>query len=172
MTNIKCKGGREIDLLAVNPITNLKYYIESRVSTSFILKDKATYTKNGVCNKNGLDYFEKEKFENPFVKENIQEIFGNQPYFKTLVVWKYDFPYVLNYAHEKYDISVLSIKEMIFKLMDERITSGSRDDVLRLMELVFLFKKDAKELLREWDKVKEMRKPSVKKDLNAKRKFS
>jgi hypothetical protein len=101
MTNTKCKGGREIDLLAVNPITNLKHPIESRVSTSFILKDKATYTKNGVCNKNGLDYFEKQKFENPFIKEKIKEIFANQPYFKTWVVWKYDFPHVLNFALRK-----------------------------------------------------------------------
>jgi hypothetical protein len=34
MTNIRCKGGKEIDLLAVNPITGKRYHIESRVSTS------------------------------------------------------------------------------------------------------------------------------------------
>lgn len=42
MTNIKCKGGKEIDLLAVVPITLERYYVESRVSTTFKLREKAT----------------------------------------------------------------------------------------------------------------------------------
>ena len=37
MTNVKCEGQKELDLLAVNPRTSEKYHVESRVSTSFKL---------------------------------------------------------------------------------------------------------------------------------------
>ena len=32
--NIKCKGQREIDLFAIDPITNRRYHIETSVSIS------------------------------------------------------------------------------------------------------------------------------------------
>jgi Holliday junction resolvase-like predicted endonuclease len=60
MTNIRCKGGKEIDLLAINPKTLERYHVKSRVSTTFKLKLKATYSKKGRCYKNGIDYFAKE----------------------------------------------------------------------------------------------------------------
>jgi hypothetical protein len=41
MTNVKCKGGKEIDLLAMDPKTLEKYHVESRVSTSFKLRREA-----------------------------------------------------------------------------------------------------------------------------------
>jgi len=71
MTNIQLKGKKEIDLLAVNPVLNQYYHIESRVSTTFKLREKATYTKDGRCHRNGLDYFRKEKFEHSTVKQRI-----------------------------------------------------------------------------------------------------
>ena len=42
MTNIKCKRGKEVDLLAVNPRTGEKYHVESRIDTSPSFK-KATF---------------------------------------------------------------------------------------------------------------------------------
>jgi nucleoid DNA-binding protein len=44
MTNIKCRGNKEIDLLAMNPKTNEKYHVEARVSTTFSLKEKYVET--------------------------------------------------------------------------------------------------------------------------------
>jgi hypothetical protein len=69
MANVKCKGGKEIDLLAINPKNLERYHIESRVSTTFKLRHKATFTKGGTCHKNGIDYISKEKFSDKHVLE-------------------------------------------------------------------------------------------------------
>ena len=134
MTNIICKSGKEIDLLAVNPITGEKYHVESRVATTFKLRDKATYTKDGRCHKDGVDYFDKEKFEHPKVKEKIREFFGDSEYKKWLVVWDVKNKNVVTKAQLEYDISIYWIHELISNLRQQKLTSGSRDDVLRLIE--------------------------------------
>jgi hypothetical protein len=144
MTNIKCKkDNKEIDLLAINPETLERYHVESRIATTFKLKDKATYTKDGRCHKNGLDYFHKEKFNNPIVQEKIKEFFGENSYHKWLVVWDWnkegsnEFAFK-ELAEKQYGIEVVTLRAMIFRFMKCRITSGSRDDILRTMELVRL----------------------------------
>jgi hypothetical protein len=76
MTNVRCKGGKEIDLLAVNPKTGQKYHVESRVSTTFKLKEEATRKGNGTTHRDGLDYFQKEKFEHPAVLERARNLLG------------------------------------------------------------------------------------------------
>ena len=59
MTNIRCKRGKEIDLLAIDPQTGEKYHVESRVGTapSFKIREKDTSTSKGRPHKIGLDYF-------------------------------------------------------------------------------------------------------------------
>jgi len=57
MTNIRCEGRKEIDLLATNPRTSEKYHVESSVLTSRKLKLEATHKKDGTCHKDGVDYF-------------------------------------------------------------------------------------------------------------------
>jgi hypothetical protein len=86
MTNIRCKGGKEIDILATNPTTGKKYHVESRVSTVFKLREQATKKKDGTSHKNGLNYFKKEKFENSAVLARIKELLGDKDYEKVLVV--------------------------------------------------------------------------------------
>jgi len=44
-----------------------KYHIESRVSTTLKLREKATKKKDGTSHKDGLDYFKKDKFEHSAV---------------------------------------------------------------------------------------------------------
>lgn len=65
MTNIRLKGGKEIDLLAINPRTGEKYHIEARVSTTLKIKLKDTYTSSGKPHRRCLDYFDREKFSHP-----------------------------------------------------------------------------------------------------------
>ena len=50
MTNIRLKGGKEIDLLAINPQSGEKYHVEVRVSTtpSFKLRIHDTKLKDGI----------------------------------------------------------------------------------------------------------------------------
>ena len=63
MTNVRCKGGREIDLLAMDPLTYKKYYIEARISTSrgFVIREKETQTSKGRPHKRGLDFSRKKR---------------------------------------------------------------------------------------------------------------
>lgn len=139
MTNIRCKGNKEIDILAINPKTLEKFHVESRVTTSLKLRFKATYTKDGRCHRNGLDYFQKEKFEHPSVKQKIRELFGKVDYHKILVVWRtMDHKTLTEIAEKEYGIEIMPISLLILKFTSDRTTSGSRDDILRTMELVSL----------------------------------
>ena len=58
MTNITLKGGKEIDLLAFNPLKKEKYHLEVRVTTGrgFRLRLIDSQTKNGRKHKKGLGH--------------------------------------------------------------------------------------------------------------------
>ena len=137
MTNVRCKGGKEIDLLAINPITKEKYHIESRVSTTFKLREKATMKENGTSHKNGLDYFKREKFEHQAVTTRIKELFGDLNYSKVLVVHDTEEPTksFIQRALKKFGIYVL-MKDIIADLKEEVKVKGSRDDIMRFVELI------------------------------------
>jgi hypothetical protein len=156
MTNIQLKGKKEIDLLAISPTTNQYFHVESRVSTAFKLKPKATYSK-GRCRKDGLDYFQKEKFEHPTVKQKIHEVFGDADYHKVLVVWNTEdnFAEMPSIAEQQYGIELMGLRGMIHEFTHKKITSGSRDDVLRMLELVNLLEHEEKAFLRRLDKSSE-----------------
>jgi hypothetical protein len=143
MTNIRCKGGKEIDLLAIDPVSGIKYHVESRISTVSPLCITATKTKGGKLQKNGLDYFAKEKFNHPYVIEKIQDYFGTAHYVKMLVVYSIkngktseERKAFIVEAGEKFGINVSFIGKMIESLSKHGETMGSRDDVLRLIELI------------------------------------
>jgi hypothetical protein len=138
MTNTKCKGGKEIDLLAINPKTLEKYHVEATIRTkSKIVSEEGLfyYWKNNPAKK-GLNYFHRYKFEDEKVKQKIEEIFGKANYHKVLLVWGIKNDTVAREAKEKYGIEIMSLRHVIHEFMDNKITSGSRDDILRTMELV------------------------------------
>jgi hypothetical protein len=147
MTNIRCKSGKEIDLLAMNPITLEKYHVEARISTSksFAIREKDTHTSKGRPHKIGLDYFQKEKFEHPVVKDKIHELFGESQYRKILVVWNTedDFLALPTIAKERYGFDILGLRKIIHELMQKKGSTGSRDDIVRLMELMAIEEKEA-----------------------------
>jgi len=63
MTNIMLEGGKEIDLLAVNPLSGEKYHIEVRIATrGFRLRLIDTQTRKGQKHKRGLDTLNAIKF--------------------------------------------------------------------------------------------------------------
>ncbi|MBS7631680.1 hypothetical protein KEJ47_08980 [Candidatus Bathyarchaeota archaeon] len=140
MTNVRLKRGKEIDLLAINPMTGEKFHVEARVATSrgFALREKDTYTSQGRPHRRGLDYFAKEKFDHLTVVEKIRELFGSSDYRKVLIVWNTEdnFAHLPQLAKEKYNIEIWGIRHLLREFMKTRITTGSRDDILRTMELV------------------------------------
>ena len=130
MTNIRCEDNKEIDLLAVNPRTREKFHVESRIATS-----RGSYlTLNGQ--KRGLDYFGKEKFDHPSILKKIREIFGDTNYHKILVIWSYVGDYVEYYAEKDYGIEIMFITCIIDELKASIKKRGSRDDIIRLIELI------------------------------------
>ncbi|MEM4142828.1 MAG: hypothetical protein QW445_01630 [Candidatus Bathyarchaeia archaeon] len=142
MTNIRCKGGKEIDLLAIDPRSLKRFHVESRIAIKFKLRDKATYTNDGRCHRDGIDYFSREKFEHPLIKEKIREIFGTDDYSKILVVWEIEGEDLVEKALAQYGLQLMSLKSIIKGFLSEQKMFGSRDDVLRVMELVYLVKQE------------------------------
>jgi len=124
MTNIKCKSGREIDLLAINPLTGEKYHVESKVwlGKKFRVKD--------------INSLAKEKFEHPIVKEKIQKFFRDSKYRKWLVIQPQKVDFQLDdFAREKYGIEIQYIEVFLRMMMRKLSFKGSRDHVLRTLEL-------------------------------------
>ena len=151
MTNVQCKGRKEIDLLAINPVSSKKFHVEARIATSrsFALTYKDTRSKRG-SHRIGLDYFQKEKFNHPAVVERIKELFGDTNYDKILVVWTVKDTDAMgeNFranAYHEYGIHVYHIMDMINLLKEKGTMRGSRDDVLRLIELISLLDREQNE---------------------------
>jgi len=138
MTNIMLEGGKEIDLLAVNPISAEKYHIEVRVATGrgFRLRLVDTQTKNGRKHRRGLDTLNEIKFAHPTVVNAVKEIFGGGAYKKVLVVWDVEDSGVIEQAKSIYNIEIWKISDIISKLMQEVKSKPYRNDVLRTIQLI------------------------------------
>jgi hypothetical protein len=138
MTNVMLEGGKEIDLLAVNPISGTKYHIEVRVAIGkgFRLRLIDTQTKNGRKHRRGMDTLNEIKFSHPTVVKAVTEIFGSSQYKKVLVVWDVEEESVIEQAKSLYDIEVWKMSAIMSELIRGVETKAYRDDVLRTIQLV------------------------------------
>jgi len=138
MTNIVLGGGKEIDLLAFNPITKERLHVEVRIATGrgFRLRLVDTQTKKGRKHRRGLDTLNEIKFVHPTVVNAVKEIFGSSDYKKVLVVWDVEDSRVIEQAKNIYHIEVWKISNIISKLMREVKSRAYRDDVLRTIQLI------------------------------------
>jgi len=138
MTNIMLEGGKEIDLLAFNPITKEKFHIEVRVATGrgFRLRLVDTQTKSGRKHRRGLDTLNDIKFAHPTVVNAVKEIFGGGEYRKVLVAWEVEDKSVIEKAKKLYDIDIWKMSEILTELIREVKTKAYRDDVLRTIQLI------------------------------------
>ena len=154
IANIKCAHGHEIDLLAINPLTLDLYHIEVRVSTTCSLRYEETKTKKGTSRKDGLDYFFREKFNHSAVREKIKLFFGERTYHKILCIYDYirddnTTNMMPIKAMKNFGISLLSISWVIDQLKQFRDKKGSRDDILRLLDLTRCCEQKTPEII--WD---------------------
>ena len=138
MTNVMLGGGKEIDLLAFNPVSGEKFHIEVRVPTGrgFRLRMKDTQTRNGRKHKRGLDTLNEIKFAPPIVVNSVKEIFGSSDYKKVLVVWDAENSEVIEQAKAVYDIEVWKISDVLREMIREIGTRAYRDDALRIIQLI------------------------------------
>jgi len=136
MTNIMLEGGKEIDLLAVNPISGEKYHIEVRVTIEkgFRIRMVDTQTKSGRKHRRGIDTLNEIKFKP--VEDAVKEIFGSSEYKKVLVVWDVEDSGVIEQAKSDYDIEVWKMADLMNQLMQEVKTKAYRNDVLRTIQLI------------------------------------
>lgn len=138
MTNVALEGGKEIDLLAVNPISGERFHIEARVPTGkgFRLRMKDTQTKSGRKHKRGVDTINEIKFAHPTVVNSIKKIFGSSQYRKVLVVWDIENSDVIKGAKDVYGIEVWRISDIISEIIKTIGTKSYRNDVLRTIQLI------------------------------------
>ena len=131
-------GGKEVDLLAVNPISAEKYHIEVRVAIGkgFRLRLIDTQTKSGRKHRRGLDTLNEIKFSHPTVVNAVREIFGSSEYRKVLVVWDVEDGSVIEQAKSLYKIEVWKMSDIISRLTQEVKTKPYRNDVLRTIQLI------------------------------------
>jgi hypothetical protein len=136
MTNVMLEGGKEIDLLAVNPISGEKFHIEVRVTIDkgFLIRRKDTQTKNGRKHRRGLDTLDDIKFK-PVAKA-AEGIFGTANYKKVLVVWEVEEESVIEQAKSLYEIEIWKMSDILGELAKEVKTKAYRDDVLRTVQLI------------------------------------
>jgi hypothetical protein len=132
------EGGKEIDLLAVDPISGEKYHIEVRVATGrgFRIRLIDTQTKSGRKHRRGLDTLNGIKFSHPTVVNAVTEIFGSSEYRKVLVVWDVEDRGVIEQAKSLYEIEVWKMSDIIGRLTQEVRTKPYRNDVLRTIQLI------------------------------------
>ena len=132
------EGGKEIDLLAFDPISKEKFHIEVRIATGkgFRLRLVDTQTKNGRKHRRGLDTLNEIKFSHPTVVNAVKEIFGSNEYKKVLVVWDVEEESVIEKAKSLYGIDVWKMSDIMGELIGEVKTKAYRDDVLRTIQLI------------------------------------
>jgi len=130
------EGGKEIDLLAVNPISGEKYHIEVRVTIEkgFRIRMVDTQTKSGRKHRRGIDTLNTIKFKP--VEDAVKGIFGSSEYRKVLVVWDVEDSSVIEQAKSLYNIEVWKMSDVMSELVREVKTKAYRDDVLRTIQLI------------------------------------
>jgi hypothetical protein len=131
------EGGKEIDLLAVNPISGEKYHIEVRVATGrgFRIRMVDTQTRSGRKHRRGIDTLNAIKFKP--VEDAVNEIFGSGEYKKVLVVWDVEDESVIEQAKRSpYNIETWKMSKIMGELTREVGTKSYRDDVLRTIQLI------------------------------------
>jgi hypothetical protein len=139
MTNVMLEGSKEIDLLAVNPISGDKFHIEVRVAIGkgFRVRLIDTQTKDGRKHRRGMDTLNEIKFSHPTVVKAVTEILGSSEYKKVLVVWEVEDESVIERAKERpYEIEVWRMSDIMSELIREVKTKAYRDDVLRTVQLI------------------------------------
>lgn len=146
-SNIKAKGGKEIDILAIDGRGN-RFHIESGVThkknwalkscateNDFLIEKKKTKDVKRWRHRNSVDFFIKEKFEDERVIEKLKEFGFKKNYKKIIVVWQTVDQNVHSYAQMK-NVTIWELKEKIQELMNALGETYYSDDILRTLQLV------------------------------------
>ena len=143
--NIRCRGQYEIDLLAIDPVTNGRYHIESGVSLSGAFSKLTTRPFDRAqlklrvqqpAQRRTLGYFLERKFAQPEILETLKTYgFEGSNYVKVIVSWGWR-PEVEAEA-EKHGIMLWDFGDLMKQIADELQKKNSyfTDDTLRTLHL-------------------------------------
>lgn len=149
--------------MVINPRTFERYHIEASVSTAFPLRFNETKDKNGKTRRNGLGYFATKKFNNPYVIEKIKLYFKEEPYTKILYVFDCDKEgqyagtnFIPSEAQKNFGFIVKPISDIIERLKQFNAIKGSRDDVLRTLDLICRYEERTPNILKSRKELSDM----------------
>ena len=145
ISNIKCKGQFEIDLLAINPLSGERYHIESGVSVSggFSRLTGAVFSNDllkqrtlQASQRRTLGYFRDRKFGSPEILAKLLEYdFNKSNYERVIVTWGW-----MEEAKKQADeanIILWDFREIMLEIVQN--ASGREyfvDDTLRTLQLL------------------------------------
>ena len=143
-SNIKCKNGKEIDILAIDPITGKKYHIECGIThtKAWALKKSPSKTDYSIKkdgskkwhHRNSVDFFIENKFSDKHVQGKLKQM-GFEKCKKIIACFHVSDPSVIKYAKTK-KIETIEIKDKIPELMKVLGDTYYSDDILRTLQLV------------------------------------
>lgn len=147
INNIKLKYNKEIDFLAID-YKFKRYHIESSISTSNIFSKLTNKLLDATTEKahrrRCLEYFEKEKFNHPFVTEKLKEFnFKNNNYKKVIVTWSVKEQAVIQEAKSK-GIEIWFFKEILKKVFKNTNINQYLSDEQRIFQLIGKWLKEEK----------------------------
>jgi len=143
--NIGCGGQKEIDLLAIDPVTNERYHIETSVSISsgfsklttkaFTTGDHKDRVKAATARRT-LGFFIEEKFEPHSVANALLELGCDPPNVHRIIVTWDATPEAEQEATSR-GISVWKFPELMGQIADEAAKGSAyfSDDTLRTLML-------------------------------------
>lgn len=143
--NIKCAGQKEIDLLAIDPVSLHRYHIESGVSISgsYSKLTAKPFSKEAMkervkkaAQRRTIGYFAHEKFESAPVVDTLKE-YGFKPgsYSKVIVTWGWQ--QGVDQEANRLGIELWDFRELLSQIADsfKRERKYFTDDTLRTIQL-------------------------------------
>ena len=82
------------------------------------------------------------------MKAFLDSIFLHQPYRKMLIVWRMQEGQTSKTAEEQYQIKVVEMRGILAELLKSTRGAGSRDDVLRVFELISLARREEDKMIK------------------------
>lgn len=136
-TNRRVKGNKEIDILAFDPRRGEAFHYEVCVLFRPLRLEETVHKSSTNRSRDSVDYFISGKFDHKEIKRGISEILGPGIMLKkrVLVVGriKEDEETRIREEAREHNIEIKLIGEYLQKL--KTLKSGSRDDVVRTLEL-------------------------------------
>lgn len=144
ISNIKCKSGNEIDVLAIDTKNNKKYHIEVSVHiTGAFRKLSSKELEKGksdeALRKRTLKFFIESKFNNLKIKDTLKEFgFLEGNYDKVIVTWDVEKSENMDRLLSENNIKVWKIGDLLNEMITKIDTKFYSDDIIRTLQFLKL----------------------------------